>query len=110
MKIIEKVKKIFSSIGIVCITLTSRVFAIDMDSMIQPMYGITEPDPVPTISNSIWNICRFFVIPVALLIGIIIYFKKSKSSDKRKIITILITLAIVALLYLGINYLMQEVL
>lgn len=77
---------------------------------IEPMYGIPVPEPVKNnFINSVWNICRMFIIPIVLLIGIIIYFKKSKSSKKRKIITVLITIGIVAILYFVINYIINNV-
>ena len=49
-----------------------------------------------------------FIIPIALLIGIIIYLKKSKSSKRRKIITALITIGIVATLDFIINYIIYN--
>ena len=114
MKIVERIKKGLMGIGVFLLTIPTKVFAIN-DSMrgiaIDPAYGI--PDPVKPVRNNIisniLNICRMFIIPIALLIGIIIYFKKSKSSKKRKIITVLITICIVAILYLVINYIINNV-
>lgn len=111
MKIVERIKKGLIGLGAFLLLLPSKVFAIS-DSMmrISPMYGIQEPEPVRNnLINSIWNICRMFIIPIALLIGIIIYLKKGKSSKKRKIITVLITIGIVAILYLVINYIINNV-
>ena len=108
---VEKIKKGLMEIGVFLSLLPSKVFAIS-DSMmrISPMYGIQEPEPVRSnLVNNIWNVCRMFVIPIALLIGIIIYLKKSQSDMKRKIITILITLSIVAGLYFIINYIVNNV-
>ena len=67
----------------------------------QPAYGVP---PVLTVGDIIWNICKVSFVPVVLLIGFIIYFKKSKDSNKGKIIVILTILAIVALLYFVIDY------
>lgn len=109
MKIVERIEKGLIGIGAFLLTIPTKVFAIDyMD--IQPMYGIQEPEPVRSnLVNSIWNICRMFIIPIALLIGIIIYLKKSKSSKKRKIITVLITISIVVILCLLVNYIINNV-
>lgn len=108
MKLVERIKKGLIALGAFLLTIPTKVFAVDyMDS--QPMYGIREPEPEKNILNtSIWNVCRIFIIPVALLIGIIIYLKKSKSSKKRKIITVLITIGVVAILYLVINYIINN--
>lgn len=109
MKVVERIKKGLMGIGVFLLTIPTKVFAVGyMD--VQPMYGIREPEPVRNnLINSIWNICRMFIIPIALLIGIIIYLKKSKSSKKRKIITVLITIGIVAILYFVINYIINNV-
>lgn len=109
MKIVARIKKGLIGIGAFLLTIPTKVFAIvHMD--IQPMYGIKEPEPVGSnLVNSIWNICKMFIIPIALLIGIIIYFRKSKSSTRRKIITTLIIIGIVAILYFIINYIISNV-
>lgn len=96
-------------IGIFLVTIATRVFAVS-HMAIQPMYGIPETEPVRNnLVNSIWNICRMFIIPISVLIGIIIYLKKSKSSKKRKITIVLITICIVTILYFVINYIINKV-
>lgn len=105
-KIINRLKKIFIMIGTFCLSIYTKVFAIDA---IQPMYGISlEPDlygvPRPNEIPMLWKIARGLIIPIAFIIGVIIYFKKSSSSTLRKIITVLIALSIVVLACLGINY------
>ena len=108
MKVVKKKKKSLIGIGTVLSLLPIKVFARS-DSMmrISPAYGVQEPVRNNLIS-SIWNICRMFIIPIALLIGIIIYLKKSKSSKRRKIITALITIGIVATLDFIINYIIYN--
>lgn len=69
----------------------------------QEMYGV----PQPSILNDIpifWRIVRSLVIPIAFIVGVFIYLKKSSSSTSRKIITTLIALAIIVLACLGIDY------
>lgn len=111
-KLINMIKKMFSAIGVFLFSTSTKVLAA-----IEPAYGVRnlEPDlygPPRTASSSIpafWKITRNFVIPIAFLIGVIIYFKKSKSSTKRKIITIIIALALLILVCLGINYLITNI-
>lgn len=102
MKVIEKIKKGLIGIGTFVSLLSSKVFATPLDLRnefyIPTAYGVPESESKYLVKNILF-ICRMFVIPIALLIGIIIYLKKSKSNIKRKIITILITLLIVAVLY-----------
>ena len=109
MKLVERIKKGLIGLGTFLLTIPTKVLAVDYMA-IAPMYGISDPEPVKNnFINSVWNVCRIFIIPIALLIGIIIYLKKSKSSKKRKIITVLITIGIVAILYFVINYIINNV-
>ncbi len=103
MKIIKKVKKFIVLIGIFFTTLTDKVFAVSKNMkeiQVQPEYGVP---PVLTVGDIIWNICKISFVPVVLLIGIIIYFKKSKDSNIIKVIFTLTILAIIFLLYFLIN-------
>ena len=105
-KIINRFKKIFIMIGAFCFSIYTKVFAIVRT---QPAYGIPlEPDlygvPRPNEIPMLWKITRGLIIPIAFVIGVIIYFKKSSSSTLRKVITVLIALSIVVLACLGINY------
>lgn len=108
-KIINRLKKIFIMIGAFCFSIYTKVFAIDR---IQPAYGIPlEPDygvPRPYEIPMLWKIARGLIIPIAFVIGVIIYFKKSSSSTLRKVITVLIALSIVVLACLGINYIITN--
>ena len=106
MKISQKVKKFFVLMGTFFATLTSKVFAVQITDI---LYGPPKPNPEPKslILKNIFNICKIALIPIVLIIGIQIYLKKSKSNKKRKIITILITLALVVLLYFILNYFMK---
>jgi len=106
-KIISKIYKVMVSIAIAIISFPSKIFAALDPSAIQDLYG---PPPValygvarPSTVTIIWRIARTFVIPIALLIGIIVYFKKSKSSTKKKILVTLGIVALTALIYFIIN-------
>ncbi len=96
MKMFEKLKKGLIGIGIFLLSIPTKVFAaIDNRHDIQPLYGVTEPDPL----EEIWNIGKIFIIPVALLIGLIIYLKKSKGSKKKKILVTIEIIFIIVIIF-----------
>ena len=102
MKILEKIKKKIIGIGTFLITIPVKVFAVELMD-IQPEYGVQQPvpklEPASTIGNNIWNVCKTLVIPLILLIGIIIYFKRSKSTVKKKIFITILIISIVLIAY-----------
>lgn len=109
-KVINLVKKIFLIVGTFLISVYTKVFAM---RSIQPLYGIPmEPDlygvPRPNEIPILWKIARGFIVPLAFIIGIIIYFKKSSSSKAKKIITTFVALIIVVLVCFGINYIITR--
>lgn len=108
-KFISKVKKVIVVIVLAIISFPNKIFATINPSVldIQDLYG---PPPVslygvarPSTVTIIWRIARTFIIPIALLIGLIIYFKKSKSSKKKKILVTIGIIAITAILYFVVN-------
>lgn len=116
MKFLSKIKKIIISIGIAIISIPKKVFAVAVNpsDIVQDLYG--PPSAVlygvPSPVNPTWNISKLFVIPLALIIGLIIYFKKSKSTVKKKIIiTILVIMITVAIYLIGdkIHYEMYSI-
>lgn len=112
MKVVEKIKKGLMGIGAFLLTIPTKVFAVGLDIDRTPiLYGMPEPNPEPEslILKNILNICRIAVIPLALIIGIAIYLKKSKSSKKRKIITVIISIGIAGALYFIISYIINNV-
>ncbi len=101
MKTIERLKKGLIGMGAFFLTIPTKVFATQIE--VGPLYGI--PDPRPVKNSIILNLCKIFLIPIALLlIGIIIYLKKSKSSIKRKIIIVLVVICMIAISIFEINY------
>lgn len=101
MKIVERIKKCLMVIGTFLLTVPTKVFATTRgDIDIAPAYGI--PASVES-KNNMLNIFRMFIIPIVLLIGIIIYLKKSKSSKKKKILITIGIIAITAILYFIID-------
>ena len=114
---VSKIKKIIFSIAVAIISFPSKIFAAIDPSAIQDLYGppptstlygVYRPSPVTII----WRIARTFIIPIALLIGLIVYFKKSKSSKKKKIfvsigviiLTVLVVFTINAIIYLNEHF------
>ena len=95
IKVLDKIKK--GLIGIVdfLLTIPTKVFAIDVIN-IQPAYGV--PPETRNSFDIIWDICKALIIPIAVFIGILIYLKKSKSSNKRKIIIVLRIIIIFSIL------------
>ena len=83
MKIIKKLKKAIIGIWTYLITMPTKILAVE------PAYGINDPYRE---KEALWECIILFIFPVSLLIGIIIYFKKSKSSIIKKIMTLIIIL------------------
>ena len=106
MKIVERIKKGLTGIGTFLLTIPAKVFAIGISDELQPvpMYGV----PSSRVVDIIWTIAKFFIIPIALLIGLIIYFKKSTSSTKKKVLITIGIITITAILYFVINKIIYE--
>ena len=100
-------KKIVSAIISGIIAMKNKVFAISPSNFIGErnnrtisLYGVEPP-----VSIKAWNFFKMFVIPIALIVGIVIYLTKSKSSTKRKIITLAIILLIIIVIYFFVMWL-----
>ena len=72
------------------------------NSMAQPDYGVVL-GPRQSAITTILKIVKFFIISIAIFIGLITYLKKSKSSKKIKILVTIGIIAITAILYVVIN-------
>lgn len=114
MKILEKLKKLTVGFGAFLLILPTKVMAVqnsifeDGSKFIDPKfiaptfaeeYGVPAPSPILMR----WRLARTFIIPIALLIGLIVYFKKSKSSKKKKILTTIGIILLTIILYFAIN-------
>ena len=102
MKLVEKVRKSLIGIGALFINnVNKKIFAA---SISEPcLYGPPNFFSKPVLI--ILDIFRIAVIPLTLIIGMAMYFKKSKSSKKTKILTAIISIFIAIALYLIISYL-----
>lgn len=98
MIIKDKMKKLMVAIvGFFGVMKSNIVKATSMQEFTQTYYGIQKvPD---------YSLIKFFsaltIIPIVLIIGLIIYIKKSKK--KNIVIKIIIILLVFLLLYSGIN-------
>ena len=100
MRIIKSVKKRVIGLEVFLLTTSTKVFAFGIDRT-PLVYGPPESNQenIESIElKSKFSISKVLLIPIILLIGIIIYLKKSKSNKKRKLITVLIAIAIVVAL------------
>ena len=103
-KILKKLKTAFMLVISFFIALPVKLFAADNDmNNTQMLYGppqkISHEDPVSFFEIFI-KFISFVFIPVAVIVGIIIYFKKSKSQLKVKILITVGILIILTLLYI----------
>lgn len=105
-KIVNKIKRIFIMIEAFFIFVCTKGFAAPADVVI--MYGISKPEITPplyqVVITKIWDIMHCFVIPLVLLIGAIIYLRKSTKSLKRKIIKIAIIVILTILICIAIDF------
>lgn len=109
MKLLNKVKKGVTGIGLFLITLHNKVLAqsasdyenIDpsriLEYLQQPDYGVRNPNQNSSIE--LGNVYKFLAVILVLLIGLIVYFKKSKSSIKKKVLIAILAIAIAILVY-----------
>ena len=98
-KIVSKIHKIVISIMVAIFSGTSKILAVSIPR-VQVLYG---PAPAvesskPSIISILWIILKIVLIPMALLIGLIVYWEKSKSSKKKKILISIVSIIITAIL------------
>lgn len=100
----ERILKILSGIGIAIFTFITDVNALT------PLYGIPEPKlygvvkpEEPSFWEKILPIIKIVFIPLILIIGLIIYWRKSKATKKNKIYLTTGIIILVAVIY-GILY------
>lgn len=104
MKVLEKVKKGLISFGVWLMMLPSRIFATNIYP--DPLYGLSAKDlemerikQESLMKRDIINKCKMVLIPLVVLIGIIIYLKKSKASKKKKILVVCGIVGIAVIVY-----------
>lgn len=106
MKINTKIKKILKGLGAFFLTIQTKVFALNQTIIPQPAYGVINPNEK---IEKIWNFIRFFIVPIIILLGTVIYCKKSKDCKKAKIITVLLTIGFVVILCFITDFILKNV-
>lgn len=102
MKKIERLKKGLIGIGTFLLTIPTKVFAEKDVKKISALYG-PPPSANQGILTNILKIARVCIIPIAALIGLIVYLKKSKSSKKTKVLVTIGIISVAVILFLVIN-------
>ena len=98
-KVLSKITKLFSSIGLALFTFGTKVMARDFDKIV-PLYGIEPVEPKkPTFLEKSLPIIKGVFIPLILIIGLIIYWRKSKSDKGAKILLIICIVIFVLIIY-----------
>lgn len=108
----NKIKKVFISIGAFFTGLISKVYAIDA-LIVEDKYGVFDPsmivtkygvfDPEPTIGEKILSVGKFALPIVLFFIGLfVVLSKKITKKAKTIVVSILIILAILG--YVFMNY------
>ena len=105
MKVFKKLKKIFCGLSIIGLSFFSKIYAaLNTDNMkLIALYGVPKRNTGFIVLKNILNVFRVFVIPLILLIGIIIYIKKSRASKTKKIITVICFIILAILLFFIIS-------
>lgn len=108
MKILNKIKKVFVGIGIFFITIYTKVLAASNSLETQLMYGVPSDQNAPiNIRENLLRMLGLLLIPlITIIIGAIIYWRKSKSSNKIKIVTlalIIVVLIIFLMIYIKLK-------
>ena len=108
-RLINVIKKIVISFSVWCVSLYTKAFALGTIVDTQILYGVPPRKQKILMWQNICKILSVIVIPIAFIIGGIVYFKKSKSSTKRKVITLLVALIIVCLVCFIANYILANI-
>ena len=96
-KLVIKIKRIFVMLGVFIASIWTKVLAatVRLEDISEPC--LYAPPPISK-SEMILRFIKNLFIPIAFITGIIIYLTKSKSTIKRKIVTIIIALLLVILI------------
>lgn len=105
IKVLDKIKKGLIGIGGFLLTIPTKVLAMRVDDtmMIVPLYGPAKEPPKPSVIEIISKIARDFMLPIVLLVGIIIYFKKGEDGRKKRILMSIGIILLITVLYFAIN-------
>ena len=93
MKIFSKMKKILLSIGTFFMMIPVKIYGVsDIDKVVTPLYGVERPpekvEPTPFVKYTLGllEIMAVFLVPILILMGAIVIYKKSTFTQKVKLI------------------------
>ena len=105
-KIWSKIRKIFINIGLALFTFGTKVMALNPKTDILygipepgPLYGVEPVKPEQTFFEKALPILKTVFLPLIFVIGLIVYWKKSKAEKKDKIYVIVEILILGVIIY-----------
>lgn len=102
-KVLSKITKLFSSIGLALFTFGTKVMARDFDKIV-PLYGIEPIEPKePTFWEKALPIIKNLFIPLILVIGLIVCWKNKKIKQNTKIYITVGIIILCSIIYVIIN-------
>lgn len=108
MKIIKKIRNSFIAfvIFIFSIYSKSRAVILTKNAVMEQLSDVpsTYAPPHPSKISILCEILKLLIIPIAITIGLITYYKKSKNNKYKKIVKILIRITILIIAGLVIYY------
>ncbi len=99
-KVFKKMYKILMALVVLFISIKNEV----LGAGVTPAYGIDIDETAHVyIGDFIVKVISFIAIPIFWIIGIIVYWKKSKEEKKEKIkVLIIVSIIIIILILIGI--------
>lgn len=123
MKIKEKLKKCITGVEIFFTTITTKVFATNVNRILEninverteDLYGIVDPlQDVYLFSNYVLKFCKFLAIPLVIIIGLIVIVQKKRNIKlenlKKAIIIIVTSFVAIFMVALVINTIVHKIL
>ena len=108
MKILKKVKYGLTMMGTTFLMLPTEIFAAKEPEVVS-LYAVPKEEPTTEFSYGelFLKILSFVIIPLVLLIGAIVFYKKSKMKTLTKILIILVVaiIATFSIIYVANNFL-----
>ena len=107
-KILNKIRNIFIATVTFIVSIWSNVRAVQLNEndVIEQLRDVpaTYAPPHPSKISILCEILKISIMPIAITIGLITYYKKSKNNKYKKIVKILIGITILIIAGLIIYY------
>ena len=108
MKILNKIKNIFIATGTLIVSIYSKARAVQLNEneVMEQLRDVPATYAPPHLSkiSILCEILKILIIPIAITIGFITYYKKSKNDKYKRIVKILIGITILIIAGLIIYY------